>query len=181
MYREVVQEAEMEKPTEKLDEIHVEEICLNLKCDQCEYTNSTARGLSQHTRMKHRISQLDGHIDEITADVAVQTLDVKKSKDSVTQTEPLFEEVKEDVMQEPFELKFKIPEKRFSSDIYDLYLEEPMLQVMPKTILHPLDGVGELVEVGFLMGVKNRYRYSFKLNRGTSWKNFHIGERPPGF
>ena len=124
MYREVVQEAEMEKPAEKLDKIHVEEICLNLKCDQCEYTNSTTRGLSQHTRMKHRIPQLDGHIDKITADVAVQTLDVKKSKDSVTQTEPQaqFEEVKEDVMQEPFELKLKIPEKRFSSDIYDLYL-----------------------------------------------------------
>ena len=100
--------------------------------------------------------------------------------ESVTQTEPLVEEVKEDVMQEPFELKFKLPEKRFSSDIYDSYLEEPILQVMPKTILHSLDGVGELVEVGFLMGVKNRYRYSFKLNRGTSWKNLHIGERPFG-
>ena len=177
MYREVVQEAEMEKPAEKLDKIHVEEICLNFKCDQCEYTNITARGLSQHTRMKHRISQLDGHIDEITADVAVQTLDVKNYKDSVTQTE----EVKEDEMKEPFELKFKIPEKRFSSDIYDLYLEEPMPQVMPKTILHPLDGVGELVEVGFYMGFKNIYRYLFKLDRGVSCKNFHIGKRPPGF
>ena len=130
--------------------------------------------------MKHRIYQLDGHIDEITADVAVQTLDVKKSKDSVTQTEPQFEEVKEDALQEPFKLKFKIHEKRFSSDIYDLYLEEPILQAMPKTILHPLDGVGELVEVGFHMGVKNRYRYSFKLDRGISSKYFHIGKRPPG-
>ena len=130
---------------------------------------------------KDIIPQTDGHIDEITADVAVQTLNVTKSKDSVTQTETVFEEVKEDVLQEPFELKFKIPEKRFSSDIYDVYLEEPMLQVMPKTILHPLDGVGELVEVGFLKGVQNRYRYEFKLNRGLSWKNFHIGKRPPGF
>ena len=86
MNSEVIQEAEIEQPAENIEEIHIEEICLNLKCDQCEYTNSTARGLSQHTRMKHRISQLDGHIDEITADVAVQTLDVKKSKDSVTQT-----------------------------------------------------------------------------------------------
>ena len=51
--------------------------------------------------------------------------------DVVTQTEPLVEEVKEDVMQEPFELKFKIPEQMFSSDIYDSYLEEPILQVMP--------------------------------------------------
>ena len=95
MNSEDVQEAEIEKPAENLKEIHVEGICLNLKCDQCEYTNSTARGLSQHKRMKL--------IDEITADVAVQTLDVKMSKDSVTQTEPIFEEFKEDVMQEPFE------------------------------------------------------------------------------
>ena len=33
-----------------------------------------------------------------------------------------------------------------------------MLQVVPKTVLHPLGGVGKLVEVGFVMGVKNRYR-----------------------
>ena len=39
-------------------------------------------------------------------------------------------------------------EKKFSSDIYNSYLEEPMLQVVPITVLHPLDGVGELVEVG---------------------------------
>ena len=71
-------ESEIEKPAEKLEEMHVKEICLNYKCDQCEYTNSTEKGLSQHARMKHRISLLDGHIDEITADVAVQTLDVKK-------------------------------------------------------------------------------------------------------
>ena len=130
---------------------------------------------------KDIIPQTDGHIDEITADVAVQTLDVTKSKDSETQTEPPVEEVMEEVMQEPFHLKFKIPEKKFSSDIYDAYLEEPMPQVIPKTVLHPLEGVGELVEVGFLMGVKNRYRYMFKINRGSSWKNFHIRETPPRF
>ena len=62
MISEDVQEAEIEKPAGNLEEIHVEEICLNLKCDQCEYTNSTARGLSQHTSMKHRISQLDGSL-----------------------------------------------------------------------------------------------------------------------
>ena len=26
------------------------------KCDQCAYTNATERGLSQHARMRHRIS-----------------------------------------------------------------------------------------------------------------------------
>ena len=33
------------------------------KCDQCSYTNSTERGLGQHVRMRHRISQVDGNID----------------------------------------------------------------------------------------------------------------------
>ena len=36
-------------------------------CDQCEFTNTTEKGLSQHKRMKHRISQIDGvtplHLD----------------------------------------------------------------------------------------------------------------------
>ena len=66
------------------------------------------------------------------------------SKDSVIQTEPPFEEVKEDVLQEPFELKFKIPEKRFSSDIYDLYLEAGVppeildLPHLPKMHFYPI-------------------------------------------
>ena len=33
------------------------------KCDQCAYTNATEKGLSQHIRMKHRISQVDGNYD----------------------------------------------------------------------------------------------------------------------
>ena len=60
-------ESEIEKPTEKLTEKLVEiltqDSCLNFKCDQCDYTNATERGLSQHQRMKHRISQLDGNLD----------------------------------------------------------------------------------------------------------------------
>ena len=35
----------------------------DLKCEQCEYTNNTSKGLGQHVRMKHRISQVDGVID----------------------------------------------------------------------------------------------------------------------
>ena len=49
MNSEVVQEAAIEFLAENLEEIHVEEICRNSKFDQCEYTNSTGRGLSQHT------------------------------------------------------------------------------------------------------------------------------------
>ena len=36
---------------------------LIFKCNQCAFTNSTEKGLGQHTRMKHRISQLDGNFD----------------------------------------------------------------------------------------------------------------------
>ena len=77
MDREVVKEAEIEKPAEKLEEMHVKEICLNYKCDQCEYTNSTEKGLSQHARMKHRISQLDGNTD------------ISEDTDTRNETQPL--------------------------------------------------------------------------------------------
>ena len=94
-----------------------------------------------------------GHSE--TGDVTVQTINVKKYefKDSETQTELPVEKVPEEIIQDPMRLKFKIP-KILSSDIYDSYLEEPMLKVMPKTVLHPLDGVGEFN--CFRMGVKNR-------------------------
>ena len=32
-------------------------------CEQCDYNNTTEKGLAQHTRMKHRISQVNGNID----------------------------------------------------------------------------------------------------------------------
>ena len=57
------EEAEIEQSAEKLVEIPTEDFCPNFKCDQCAYTNATERGLSQHVRMKHRISQLDGNTD----------------------------------------------------------------------------------------------------------------------
>ena len=33
------------------------------QCDQCSYTNSSEKGLGQHKRMRHRISQVDGFDD----------------------------------------------------------------------------------------------------------------------
>ena len=32
-------------------------------CDQCYYTTNTGKGLGQHVRMRHRISQVDGTVD----------------------------------------------------------------------------------------------------------------------
>ena len=37
---------------------------LEFKCDQCNFTSHSDKGLKMHTRMKHRISQLDGHEEE---------------------------------------------------------------------------------------------------------------------
>ena len=46
--------------------------------DQCLYTNIPEKGLSQHIRMKHRISQLNGTInpaEEDSQEVDIVTLD----------------------------------------------------------------------------------------------------------
>ena len=42
---------------------------LALKCEQCDYTSTSEKGLRQHTRMKHRISQVDGadDVDEMNS------------------------------------------------------------------------------------------------------------------
>ena len=53
------------KDFEKHEQTVEETIYLSLECDQCEYTNATEKGLSQHKRMKHRISQVDGMDDSI--------------------------------------------------------------------------------------------------------------------
>ena len=36
---------------------------IQFKCDQCDYESASDKGVKQHTRMKHRISQLDGQDD----------------------------------------------------------------------------------------------------------------------
>ena len=36
---------------------------LKFKCDQFDYTNDSEKGIRQHVRIKHRISQLNGHDD----------------------------------------------------------------------------------------------------------------------
>ena len=59
----VVLEADVDNTSEKNVANPADDSCLTFKCDQCPYTNSSEKGLGQHTRMKHRISQLDGNID----------------------------------------------------------------------------------------------------------------------
>ena len=38
-------------------------LTLSFKCDQSSFEGASEKGLKQHTRLKHRISQLDGHND----------------------------------------------------------------------------------------------------------------------
>ena len=113
------------------------------QCDQCAQSFKTKKGLGIHIGKAHMetIPQTDGHTDDITADVAVQTSDVKPKdfKDNGTQTDSPLKKVQDEIRLEPFKLKFKIPEKKHSSDIYESYLEEHMPLNMPKTVLHPFD------------------------------------------
>ena len=56
----------------------VEGSSINFKCDQCSYTNVSKKGLEQHIRMKHRISQVDGIMDsdeETTEEIVTLQLD----------------------------------------------------------------------------------------------------------
>ena len=153
-----------------------------MNCSQCDFKFKNEKGLNIHIGKAHKdtIPQTDGHTDDIAADVAVQTSDVKPKdvQDNGTQTDSPLEKVLDEKPQEPFELKLKTPEKKHSSDIYDSYLEEPLPLNMPKTVLHPFDGVG--VFDCYLNGNKNIFRYMFK-NKGTCWKNIYIGENPPGY
>ena len=65
---EVVSEEEFDNTSAKIVDNSSEGTCLTFKCDQCSYINPTEKGLRQHTRMKHRISQLDGNFDLVEDD-----------------------------------------------------------------------------------------------------------------
>ena len=78
---ENVVEAETENPAEKLAVNAVDNKGLNFKCEQCAYTNVTERGLSQHARMRQRISHVDVHInseEEDSEEVHVVILELEE-------------------------------------------------------------------------------------------------------
>jgi hypothetical protein len=68
-------DASPEASTEEDKPVSVsEDLTIQFKCDQCSYSNTTDKGLRQHIRMKHRISQLDGIDDSfVKEDVGIQT------------------------------------------------------------------------------------------------------------
>ena len=65
----------------------------DLKCDQCDYSTISEKGLRQHTKMKHRISQVDGMNDkeESTEDSKIVTVDkINQFCPLGTENHPLF-------------------------------------------------------------------------------------------
>ena len=60
---EPTSEAEVDNASVKIVVNPSEEPGNMFKCNQCAYTNTTEKGLGQHNRMKHRISQVDGNHD----------------------------------------------------------------------------------------------------------------------
>ena len=51
--------SELSKETEVFERSGVD-TSLDFNGDQCDYSNISEKGLRQHSRMKHRISQVDG-------------------------------------------------------------------------------------------------------------------------
>ena len=114
----------------------------------------------------------------VTDDTAVNACDVTKPEDDFIEVyEVDNKHLEKDNSIKPLKLKLRKPEKKYSSDIYDSYLEDPLPLVMPQSILHPVDGIGEFD--GYYKKIKNKYTYKFKTSKGMSWKTFHIGEISP--
>ena len=57
------------------------------KCDQCEYSNDTEKGLNQHIRMKHKIAQIDGLEDSDPESPNESDVKSKTDKVNVIETE----------------------------------------------------------------------------------------------
>ena len=54
----------------------------SFKSDQCSYTNSSEKGLGQHKRMRHRISQVDG-FDDSCEEISEETYHVTLELDNL--------------------------------------------------------------------------------------------------
>ena len=73
---DLVEQTDSEKTSESVP------ICLEFSCELCYYKNSTEKGLRQHTRMSHRISQVDG-----IADLSLDKPSIKQIEAKETQTD----------------------------------------------------------------------------------------------
>ena len=94
------------------------------KCDQCDYSNDTEKGLNQHIRMKHKIAQIDG-LEDSDLETPKKPDESKSKTDKVNVKEP---EVLEDPSEVTVTVKevskiFKITVKESIKDRIDEELE----------------------------------------------------------
>ena len=66
---------------------------LYFKCDQCDFVGASDKGLKQHTRMKHRISQVDGNDSDLEESNSLQDRDINDLID--TECMKRFEQITE--------------------------------------------------------------------------------------
>ena len=71
------------KPFEKETEAPSGSSSLIFKCDQCNFTSSSDKGLKMHSRMKHRISQLDAHKEDSESEEECYSLPDKALDDVI--------------------------------------------------------------------------------------------------
>ena len=74
---DLVEQTDSEKTFENVP------ICLEFSCDLCNYKNATEKGLRQHTRMKHRISQVDGIADLSLDEPSIKQIEAKETQTDV--------------------------------------------------------------------------------------------------
>ena len=57
---------------------------LEINCNECDFKSATEKGLRIHSRMNHRISQLDGSADDLLVDTETENITEKVSKEEDT-------------------------------------------------------------------------------------------------
>ena len=57
---------------------------LEINCNECDFKSATEKGLRIHSRMKHRICQLDGSADDLLVDTETENITEKVSKEEDT-------------------------------------------------------------------------------------------------
>ena len=48
------------------------QVTVSFQCDQCEFNGVSDKGLKQHTRMKHKVTQVDGNTTESEDEDSIQ-------------------------------------------------------------------------------------------------------------
>ena len=55
-----------------LHDVEPVQVTVSFQCDQCEFNGVSDKGLKQHTRMKHKVTQVDGNTTESEDEDSIQ-------------------------------------------------------------------------------------------------------------